>query len=47
MNPLKLNEKGWYPHLQAIHSNNVEIVQLLMKYANQHQIIMELSQNNK
>jgi len=39
---LKLNDKneyGEYPLLKAIYKNNIEIVQLLIEYANQHQII--------
>jgi len=41
---LNINEKGkdgWYPLLRAVSNNNVEIVQLLLEYANQHQIILE------
>jgi len=45
-----LNEKnkdGNYPLLKAIFENNIEIVQLLIEYANQHQIILELNEKNK
>ncbi len=44
---MKLNEKdecGDYPLLWAINKNNIEMVQLLMKYANQHQIILKLNE---
>ena len=43
-NILELNEKnkyGDYPLLWAIDNNNIEIVQLLIDYALQHQIILE------
>ena len=38
---LKLNEKdedGYYSLLKAIFKDNIEIVQLLIEYANQHQL---------
>jgi len=41
---LELNEKvgyGYYPLLEAIYKNNIKIVQLLIEYALQHQIILE------
>jgi len=44
---LKLNEKdniGYYPLYWAISYNNIEIVKLLIEYANQHQIILELNE---
>jgi len=42
-----LNEKdkdGQYPFLMGISKNNVEIVQLLIEYANQHQIILKVNE---
>ena len=39
---LKLNVKdGNYPLYWTISNNNIEIVQLLIGYVNQHQIILE------
>ena len=45
---LKLNEKedGNYSLLRAISKNNIDIVQLLIEYALQHQIILELNEKN-
>eukprot|EP00833_Pecoramyces_ruminatium_P008837 jgi/Orpsp1_1/1182869/evm.model.c7180000082990.1 len=47
-NVLNLNnikdEKGNYPLLLAIYKNNIEIVKLLIEYANQHQIILKLNE---
>ena len=43
---MKLNEKdfdGNYPLLKAISNNNTEIVKLLIEYAEQHQINLELN----
>jgi len=40
------NEKdflGYYPLLLAIYKNNIEVVKLLLEYANQHQIILNLN----
>ena len=45
-----LNEKNNienYSLLEAIHYNNIKIVQLLIEYVNQHQIILELNEKNK
>ena len=39
-----MNEKdrnGNYPLLTAISYNNIEVVKLLIEYANQHQIILK------
>ncbi len=44
---MNLNEKdifGYYPLDLAINDNNTKIVQLLIEYANQHQIILELNE---
>ena len=30
--------------LEAIYKNNIEVVKLLIKYANQHQIILKLNE---
>ena len=35
------NKYGYYPLLRAIRDCNIEIIQLLIEYANQHQIILE------
>ena len=46
---LNLNEKdedGLYPFLMGISKNNIEIVQLLLEYALQHQIILEYEKRN-
>jgi len=41
------NQDGSYPLLEAIYNNNIEIVQLLIEYANQHQIILKLNEKRK
>ena len=41
---MKKNKNGNYPHYSAISNNNIEIVQLLIGYANQHQIILKLNE---
>jgi len=41
---LELNVKnalGYYPLLEAIYNKNIEIVKLLIEYAQQHQIILK------
>jgi len=38
---MKKNKYRKYPLSEAIRENNIEIVQLLLEYANQHQIILE------
>ena len=44
----KKNKDGYlFPLLWAISNKNVEIVKLLIEYANQHQIILELNEKNK
>jgi len=50
INTILLNKKdeyGDYPLYLSIRYNNAEIVQLLLEYANQHQIILELNEKNK
>jgi len=42
---LELNEKGkngYYPLLESIYKNNIEMVNLWIEYANQHQIIKNI-----
>jgi len=41
------NENGNNPLSLATIDNNVEIVKLLIEYANQHQIILNVNEKNK
>ena len=46
---MELNEKdkdGYYPLLETISNNNVEMVKSLIKYSNQHKVILELNKKN-
>jgi len=45
---LELNENNKfrnYPLLEAISKNNIEIVKLIIEYANQHHIILKYDKN--
>ena len=39
------NKDGNYPLTEAISNNNIEIVNLLIEYADQHQINLEYNEN--
>ena len=43
---MKKNKYRKYPLSEAIRENNIEIVQLLLEYALQHQIILELNEKD-
>ncbi|ORX64862.1 hypothetical protein BCR32DRAFT_272937 [Anaeromyces robustus] len=42
-----MNNRGNYPLLQAIHFNNEECVKLLIQYANNNKILLNLNEKNK
>jgi len=43
----KKNRNGDSSIMIAIHNNNIEIVKLLMDYANKHNIILQLNEKNE
>ena len=43
----KDNEYNYYPFFCAIYNNNIEMVKLLMDYANNNNLVLELNDKNK
>ena len=39
------NNEGYYPLLEVIYNNNIEMVKLILEYADQHNVILELKVN--
>jgi len=44
---MKKNKDGNYPLLLAIIHSNIEMVQLLMDYANKNNIVLKINEKNK